>query len=243
MGRKRLNAKLRATEQRTKSKIVLVTLESIHGRDQKAFAMELFNTWRVGQTEENGGILTLFVADGGASGRGRIQVEVSQRFNGAVSHSWTTKMLEESVLPQLRAREYEVGFAKCVDRIEPRLTRKRTDGSSSDVPLLVGSVTALAAVPYLERKSRKCDMCDAVVPKRDVTPWHTVRAATHLKAGRKQRRLTCQACGALSVQHKSIPKYDGRRQRSDGSWHYYYDSSSNDGGGFSDGGGGGGGDC
>lgn len=72
--RERLTKQLKAAEARTQSELVVVTLPTINGRDQKAYATNLFNSWEVGAASNHRGVLMLFVADGGKNRRGRIQV-------------------------------------------------------------------------------------------------------------------------------------------------------------------------
>jgi len=245
--RARLNEQLRAVEKRTESEIHLVTLATIGSRDQKAFATDLFNRWRVGASTRDRGVLVLFVADGGKNGRGRIEVVVWKGFNSRVSKSWTTEMLQDSVLPKLRKGEFETGFARCVARVEPRLTMSALDDSNEAwttavlVYLGVGGVWSVVS----ERNSRRCEKCGSVCgglarEAWPVGPWEVVKEATDVSAGQKEREIICHKCGASSLKVKAIPKYDGKRQRRDGTWHYYYNSDG--GGGGSDGGGGGGGD-
>lgn len=240
-----LNSQIRSAEASTRSEILLVTLKSIGQRNQKDYATEMFNRWQVGRSDEKRGVLVLFVADGGANGRGRIEVSVWKGFNSQVSHSWTSSMLEASVLPSLRVREFETGFARCVARLEPRLTMSASDVATSGLvnllalPAGVGGILALANV--MGRRSRTCDKCGAVCEPKRCDPWEVVTAATDFSDGLRQRKIRCHKCGATSIKSDKIRKYDGKRMNSDGSYSYYYDSSSD--GGGSDGGGGGGGDC
>jgi len=233
--RVRLDEQIRAAQVRSESEILLVTLPTIGGRDEKRFATELFNLWKVGEhSEKHKGVLILFVADGGARGRGRVEVEVSRSLNAEVGNTWTTDMLASSVLPLLRERNYAGGFARAVERIEPRLTKK--GGSTTQLLELLGYGGLMAAVSvgawHQDRKCRECDACGAVC---ESTPWTTTLEATDLQTGLKERSVSCHKCGAISHKQATIRKYDGRRRRSDGGWDYYYQSSDSGGGG-SDGG-------
>lgn len=245
--RARLTERILAAESRSDSEIVLVTLPTVEGRDQKQFATQLFNKWDVGSKAANKkGVLVLFVKDGGARGKGRIQVAVSRSLNGAVSTAWTNSMLEASVLPRLRTRDYSGGFERCVQRLEPRLV-KRGGGEFDDALIstaVLGAVVAAAGVQswHDDRSSRTCDECGAICERERCDPWEEVRAATDEEEGWRHRKIVCHKCGQVSLKRRAIRKYDGRRRLSDGTWQYYYNSSDGDGGG-SDGGGGGGGDC
>jgi len=246
--RRLLNDQIRATEARTGSDILLVTLPTIGGEDQERFTRELFNLWSVGSdTANHKGVLVLFVKDGGKRGRGRIEVAVSRSLNRAVGHGWTNQMLESSVLPRLREHDFAAGFAACIERLEPRLVFKAGDrsGKASTAETAFGILAAASGGAFIwnaDRRGRTCDTCGAICERAKCSRWEVVEAATDMRAGLQRRAVRCHKCGATSYKMKMIRRYDGRRQRSDGTWDYYYDSDSSDGGG-SDGGGGGGGDC
>jgi len=240
-GRAALNSQIRSAEASTNSEILLVTLKTIGKRDQQSYATEMFNRWHVGRSDDNRGVLVLFVADGGANGRGRIEVSVWKGFNSQVSHSWTSDMLETSVLPRLRMRDFETGFARCISRLAPRLTMTALQSSKTLLTVqtygTLGSLFA-ACLAITDRNSRKCDNCGAICERGRCTPWRTIKEATDKVSGLSQREVACHKCGSTSVKSSTIRKYDGVDRHG----RYYYNSDSSDGGG-SDGGGGGGGDC
>lgn len=240
---------------RTHTEIFLVTLPSITngrtlpgGKSQKQFATELFNTWRVGlSTPNKKGALIFFVADGGARGKGRIEIEVNRGLNGVVGREWTEQMLARSVLPHLRERQFAAGFGNAIQRLEPRLTRKSEAATLQDTIGLGGFAAFYGALAINSlsswRRDRTCDSCGAFCGPQNLGPWTVVEDATTVRAGRREAELTCYKCGHVSTKAMTIRKYDGSRRRRDGTWEYYYDTSSSSDGGGSDGGGGGGGDC
>jgi len=242
--RKRLTEQLLEAEARTESEFVVVTLPTIFGRDPKAHATNLFNRWRVGASSKNRGVLMLFVADGGARGKGRIEVAVWKGFNSRVSHSWTSDMLEASVLPHLRKGHFGAGFARCVHRLEPRLMIPAWQTEEVFVPIVLTALGASSVGASISgRNSRKCSQCGAICERSLCGSWKVVEEATDEHAGKMERLVCCAKCGATSRKERRIPKYDAKRRRGDGTWEYYNNSSSSDGGGGCDGGGGGGGDC
>ena len=240
-----LRQSIREAEARTASEIKVVTLASIGGRQPKAFATGLFNKLHVGKGKPGGGVLVLIIKDAQ-----RIEIAVSSKLNRVVSHSWTESMLQREVLPHLRQNAYGVGLTRSVEAVARRLANpdaRTSENTASDAVMVVGVGTCFAigtsVQAHADRRSRKCKVCGEIVPKRNVYPWEVVDEATDRKAGTKERKLYCE-CGAVGTQRRTIPRYDARRRRRDGTWEYYnYGSSDSGGGGDScDGGGGGGGD-
>lgn len=240
--RARLTEQLREAEARSDSEIMLVTLKTIDGRDEKTYTQNLFNNWHVGESRDHRGVLITYVADGGTRGRGHIQVAVWKGFNSVVSHSWTTEMLEDSVLPKLREspQQFEAAFSRCVERIEPRLTMPAWKQPVETAAfILVGGAFMWWNLRQADRKARTCDECGAICDKGNCETWKVVKPATDVSAGQSERKIRCQECGAVSLKTRTIEKYDGKHRNSDGTWRYYRNSDSD--GGGSDGGGGGGG--
>ena len=94
-----LTRAIRDFESRINAPVYVVTLPSI-GRPKsgvKDFATRLFNAWEIGRGGTQKGVLVLIVRD-----VRRVEVEVGKTLNGVVSHSWTTRMLANEVLPTLR---------------------------------------------------------------------------------------------------------------------------------------------
>jgi uncharacterized membrane protein YgcG len=232
--------------------VYVVTLPSI-GRPKsevKAFATRLFNEWRIGSQGTTKGVLVLIVQD-----VRRIEVEVGQRLNGVVSHSWTTRMLANDVTPLLKEGKHPRGVEKGIKRLAARIanygnagmpknwyrspgywvTSGKTEEAEDAVKALAygygGSALAIGygGVAMAEnRRMRTCDACGGVVTQKYlIGRWREIWPATYESTGRRERFLQCHKCGATSTKVQIIPRLS---------------DTDSDSGSCSDGGGGGGGD-
>ena len=232
------------------SQIVVVTVDRVRGQTPKAFATQLFNHWRIGSAEHNNGVLVLVV-----KGERRVEIEPGIGLNRLLSQSWCTSMLGEHVVPEFRRGQYGDGLLAAVERIGERMRRgDKMVSSIGKIARKVGFYSLLAFGPtaavaawgaHTDRSARQCPSCSAIVEHPQICQWETTLPATHLMDGLRQARFTCQACGYTGLFSSSIRRYDGRRQRRDGTWDYYYrdtdreSSWSSNSGGSSSGGGGG----
>lgn len=154
-------------EESVDAPVYVVTLPSI-GRPKsgvKSFATSLFNEWRIGICGSQKGVLILIVKD-----VRRVEVEVGTRLNHVVSHSYTTRMLENDVLPELKKGKYGGGVEKAVRRLAARIAN--VNKPLMVVPdqeilslLVVGALGVGGAVNAIakDRRGRTCDACGGVV--------------------------------------------------------------------------------
>ena len=187
-----LTSAIRDFESRINAPVYVVTLPSI-GRPKsgvKDFATRLFNAWEIGRGGTQKGVLVLIVRD-----VRRVEVEVGKTLNGVVSHSWTTRMLANEVLPTLREGEYARGLEKAVERLAARIENNGGNGLPNDwyrspsfwmAPgktmeaddalraLGYGGGGSVLAMGYAvgaakaSRRGRTCDTCGSVVKQGEV---------------------------------------------------------------------------
>ena len=177
---------IREFERQVKAPVYVVTLPSIGAPKSgvKNYATRLFNEWSIGNRGTQKGVLVLIVKD-----VRRVEVEVGNRLNSIVSRSWTTRMLENSVLPTLKDGAYASGIERAVGRLAARIENGnkplpknwyRSPGywaSSGKTEEAVDALTALAVgaggsvlaigaganAIASNRRDRTCDACGGVV--------------------------------------------------------------------------------
>lgn len=209
----RIFNKIRDVEERTGSMVVVVTVNSIGLRSPKNFATALFNHWAIGSKERNNGVLILIVRDSR-----RVEIEVGKRLNHIVSNSWTTGMLQQSVLPKLRVGDYAEGVEAAVERVGRRMEQpisSKSSDSESFTFLIAGTYLSVSAYTsyWNWRKERRCMKCGSISDGfTRCSKWKTVETATDLKEGRKERKIKCELCGQTTTRSKAIKRYDGKKR-------------------------------
>lgn len=80
--------------QKTKAEIVLVTVDSLGGRDLESYAIELARAWGIGDGDMNNGVLLLFTTDGPHS-----RLEIGYGLEGALPDSKAGRILDTYLVP------------------------------------------------------------------------------------------------------------------------------------------------
>ena len=82
---------LRYEKTKERPQIVVVTVDSLQGLDEKAYAVELFKKWEIGNKEYNNGLLILL-----AIKERRIKIETGYGLEGAITDAQAGRILDSS---------------------------------------------------------------------------------------------------------------------------------------------------
>lgn len=82
---------LRYEKTKERPQIVVVTVDSLQGLDEKAYAVELFKKWKIGNKEYNNGLLILL-----AIKERRIKIETGYGLEGAITDAQAGRILDSS---------------------------------------------------------------------------------------------------------------------------------------------------
>lgn len=80
--------------QKTEAQVVLVTVDTLGGRDLESYALELARDWGIGDDEQNNGVLLLFTTDGPHS-----RLEIGYGLEGALPDSKAGRILDTYLVP------------------------------------------------------------------------------------------------------------------------------------------------
>ncbi len=80
--------------EQTKAQVVLVTVDSLGGRDLESYAIELARAWGIGDGDMNNGVLLLFTTDGPHS-----RLEIGYGLEGALPDSKAGRILDTYLVP------------------------------------------------------------------------------------------------------------------------------------------------
>ncbi|MBM3945036.1 MAG: TPM domain-containing protein, partial [SAR202 cluster bacterium] len=125
---------LRLFEDETTVQIFTVTVPDLGGTSIEDYAVRLFEQWAIGQKGVDNGVLLLFsLADR------RVRIEVGYGMEPYLPDGLVGRILDEHVLPDLRAGDYDLGLLKGARAIaetianseyEPGTVRPRSDDTA-----------------------------------------------------------------------------------------------------------------
>lgn len=104
--RTRLEGLLTSFEKSTGNEIAVATLPSLNGEPIENVAVALFKQWGIGKKAEDNGILFLI-----APNEKRMRIEVGYGLEGAINDALAGRIMDEAVIPRLRAGDMSSGIA------------------------------------------------------------------------------------------------------------------------------------
>lgn len=107
-----LTAKLAAFEQKSSDQIVVATVNTMGGEAIEPYANRLFREWKLGQGEEDNGILLLVAKDDR-----KMRIEVGYGLEGTLTDLHSSLIINNVMIPAFRAGDYAGGISRAVDDI------------------------------------------------------------------------------------------------------------------------------
>ncbi|GGH29900.1 hypothetical protein GCM10007036_40140 [Alsobacter metallidurans] len=115
--RQRIEAKLKAHEDKTSDQIVVATVPSLQGTSVEDYANQLFRAWKLGQAKTNNGVLLLV-----APSERKVRIEVGYGLEGALTDALSKVIITTAVAPKFKSGDYAGGIEGGVDAIVSILT-------------------------------------------------------------------------------------------------------------------------
>jgi uncharacterized membrane protein YgcG len=209
------------------SQMNVVVIEQTDGRTPKKFAIDLFNTWRIGDARSDIGVLFLVVVDAH-----QMEVQVGRGLENRLTRSFIESMLKQDVVPLFRSNRMSQGIVNGTRRladqvrgiltgsIEVSQTRQRWDDAqvpsyhptppihydSSDshgvlVMVLLG-ILLIVLVRALYSETH-CPRCGEATVRSNVI----IQQASYQSPGMGRTSIQCRQCSYGSVQDYVIPQY------------------------------------
>jgi hypothetical protein len=116
--RARLEAKLKAHEEKTSDQVVVTTVPSLGELSIESYANKLFNSWGLGQKDKNNGVLLLV-----APKERKVRIEVGYGLEGALTNAASSKILNTAVLPKFKLGDFAGGVEAGIDQILATLSQ------------------------------------------------------------------------------------------------------------------------
>lgn len=110
--RARLDAKLKAHEDKTSDQVVVATVPNLQGTTIEDYANRLFRDWKLGQARTNNGVLLLV-----APSEHKVRIEVGYGLEGALTDALSRVIIASAITPRFKTGDYEGGLDAGVDGI------------------------------------------------------------------------------------------------------------------------------
>jgi uncharacterized protein len=117
-----IDAKLRALSKETGKTLVVATVPSLDGMEVEEYAVELFETWGIGDKELDEGALILV-----APNERRTRIEVGLGSEGVLPDALAGRIIDQQMIPRFKAGDYGGGISAAADAVAEQLKREPTD--------------------------------------------------------------------------------------------------------------------
>lgn len=154
----------------------------LHGSFE-SFARDIFNSWGIGDSTKNNGILFLV-----ASEDREMRIELGSGYTKSMNRT-AEEIIDRTILPHFADQDFERGILRGSEEIERKIARGQNSGGGLATPnnivfsLFAAVVAALMGKKFLDnRRQRRCPACKS----EDIAP------ADDTAAGRGR---VCRNCG------------------------------------------------
>jgi uncharacterized protein len=127
--RKTLGEQLAAHERATTNQIAVLTVPSIGDASIEEYALEVFNTWKLGRADKDNGVLIVI-----APNEHRMRIEVGYGLEGPLTDLLAGRIIRELMTPRFKAGDYDQGVADGVHAVIAAL-----EGTLTDLPPPTGT--------------------------------------------------------------------------------------------------------
>lgn len=107
-----LNKILKEHEKKTTNQIVVVILKSLNGYEIEDYSYQLGRYWQIGQKEKNNGVLLVVAME-----EKKLRIEVGYGLEGALTDKISHEIIEYTLKPNFKAKQYELGILKAINEI------------------------------------------------------------------------------------------------------------------------------
>jgi uncharacterized protein len=120
-----LDAKLRALSKETGKTLVVATVPSLDDRAVEEYAVELFETWGIGDAEKDEGALILV-----APTERRTRIEVGLGSEAVLPDALAGRIIDQQMIPLFKQGDFGGGIAAATNAVIEQLKREPTDAKA-----------------------------------------------------------------------------------------------------------------
>jgi len=107
-----LSARLARLEAKTRDQLVVLTVKTLRGQSIEAYGMAVGNSWGIGRKGLDNGVLLIV-----APAEHKVRIEVGCGLEGLLTPPRAAAIVEQSLLPLLKAGRYDAAAETGVNRI------------------------------------------------------------------------------------------------------------------------------
>lgn len=102
-----LSDQLKEHEERTTNQVVVLTISSLQGESIEDYSNEVFNEWKLGQQDQDNGILIVVVPD-----EKRMRIEVGYGLEPTMTDLKASRIIREIMTPRFREGDFDGGITE-----------------------------------------------------------------------------------------------------------------------------------
>ena len=125
--RSRIANMLQAHERATGNQIAVLTINGIGGESIEDFAVQVFESWKLGSREKNNGVLIVV-----APQEHRMRIEVGYGLEGTLTDILADRIIRNLMTPRLREGNYDVGVEAGATAVIQILEGRQPEAADAD---------------------------------------------------------------------------------------------------------------
>jgi uncharacterized protein len=137
----RIAAKLASLEAKSGIQLVVATVKSLEGDDIEPYANALFRAWKLGEKQNNNGVLLLV-----APNEHKARIEVGYGLEGTLTDALSKIIITNAMAPRFKAGDFGGGIERGVDDIITVLTTDSSEWEKRPQLRIVRQDTTLDAL-------------------------------------------------------------------------------------------------
>lgn len=119
---------LKAHEEKTGNQIAVLTVSTLNGANLEEYAVEVFDSWKLGQKGKDNGLLIVVVP-----GDRRMRLEVGYGLEGQLTDGMAGSIIRDVITPHFKEKDYGTGIEEGVKAVISVL--ERTSQADVEAPL------------------------------------------------------------------------------------------------------------
>jgi uncharacterized protein len=137
----RITAKLASLEAKSGIQLVVATVKSLEGDDIEPYANALFRAWKLGEKQNNNGVLLLV-----APNEHKVRIEVGYGLEGTLTDALSKIIVSNAMAPRFKTGDFGGGIERGVDDIITVLTTDSSEWEKRPQLRIVRQDTTLDAL-------------------------------------------------------------------------------------------------
>lgn len=126
--------------------VVVVTLKSLDGYDIAEYGYQLARYWKVGQRDEDNGILIMI-----APKDRKVRIEIGYGLEAFITDAEAYEMIQSQMLPRFKEKDVYGGIRDTIDAIGTIVSKEYTTTYGTHKPVHMNAfyIAAIALIPFL----------------------------------------------------------------------------------------------